>query len=564
MTLRTALAPRSRAERLRVGARMLAERGTVAVSASDDGYEAACLQIAGSVPILAPGGDAEAVGSRLRTLGLGPVGAPLPSPPAGAPLVSIVICTFNRAELLPHAIASAKQQHWPVEIIVVDDGSTDETQAVLGALDGITVLRQEPNQGKPAALNRGLAAVSGEAVLVLDDDDWLFPGALTVLAHALFADPSSVAVLADTVQFRGEDGSVGDLGTALRVEPARMRSAVLQQVPSWPGATLVRTDAQRAVGAYHEALNMLEDMDMYLRLAHHGAVRCLPLPTLAYRLHPGPRGGAAERALKRDATEVRVARIQRSAPVFRERWEALAPQASRAEGFAWAQGLFLRGLRDDALAELSRWGPPWSLAETRTRRRLGLTAPEPRLRQHTVVLHDGEMGALSDVLDRVAGWAAPHVLPVVPRECPEALDVAVPHAVLAETVGLAAALPGAGPWVLRCSSDPAWVSPVLTDRRLIPTVEGVDGARVALLATALALGWPVPDRSRACLPPPEDPLLVTLQAAKDAARPQAALRRLLPVLEAHPGWKAAWRWAGRLAGAAGLDAEAALFASRGR
>lgn len=564
MTISTGFTPRTAAERRRVAARMLQESGATAVPFADDGYEAACLQIAGCSPRLAPGGDEDAVNGRLLALGLGPLGSPLPPPPADAPLVSILVCTFNRADLLPEAIASAQQQQWPFEIVVVDDGSTDATQEVLAEMDGIRVFRQEPNQGKPAALNRGLAEVRGEAVLVLDDDDRLFPGALTVLAHALFADPSAVAVLADTVQFRHEDGAVGGLGTALRAQPARMRAAVLQQVPSWPGATLVRTDAQRAVGRYHEALNMLEDMDMYLRLAHHGALRCLPLPTLAYRLHAGPRGGAKERGLQRDATSVRVARVQRSAPVFRERWTAWAPEASRNEGFAWAQGLALRGLRDDAFAEVTRWPAPWSLAETRTRRRLGVTAPDPRLRHHTVIVHDGEVGSLSDVLDRVEPWSAPHVFPQLPRECPDALDVAVPHGVLPVASGLAAALPGVGPWILRCSSDPDWVSPPIEDRDLLLRLKGASSACIALEATALALGWVLPARSRACQPLPVHPTLEALRAARTAGTPQAALPVLLPLLEAHPAWKAAWRWAGQLAEEAGLTAEATAFAARGR
>ena len=87
---------------------------------------------------------------------------------SGRPLISVLICTFNRARMLKEAISSVKAQEWPCEIIVVNDGSTDETERVLDAMDDVRVIHQE-NKGN--ALNAGLKCVRGEAVLVLDDDD---------------------------------------------------------------------------------------------------------------------------------------------------------------------------------------------------------------------------------------------------------------------------------------------------------------------------------------------------------------------------------------------------------
>ena len=103
------------------------------------------------------------------------------------PLASIVMPTYNRADTIQRAIASIRAQSWPDwELIVVDDGSTDDTTSRLTGLDPrIRLLRQE-NQGVTAARNTGLAAVKGELVAFLDSDDEWLPHHLA-LAAAFFA-----------------------------------------------------------------------------------------------------------------------------------------------------------------------------------------------------------------------------------------------------------------------------------------------------------------------------------------------------------------------------------------
>lgn len=101
-------------------------------------------------------------------------------------LFSIVIPTYNRAELLTQAIESVLSQTYSNrEILVVDDGSTDDTQSVVRKFrPSVSYVRQE-NQGKSAALNLGIASARGDAVLVLDDDDILPPWAIAKHAEAL-------------------------------------------------------------------------------------------------------------------------------------------------------------------------------------------------------------------------------------------------------------------------------------------------------------------------------------------------------------------------------------------
>ena len=93
------------------------------------------------------------------------------------PLVSVIIPTYNRGWIVGEAIDSVlKQDFHDYELIVVDDGSVDDTPAILNAYGKkISVLRQ-PNQGVSAARNRGIAAASGRLISFLDSDDLWLPG----------------------------------------------------------------------------------------------------------------------------------------------------------------------------------------------------------------------------------------------------------------------------------------------------------------------------------------------------------------------------------------------------
>ncbi|OGT93506.1 MAG: hypothetical protein A2286_10585 [Gammaproteobacteria bacterium RIFOXYA12_FULL_61_12] len=123
-------------------------------------------------------------------------------------LVSIIIPCYNSGATLGQTVASAKAQTWPnLEIIVIDDGSTDPmTLEVLAALKGVTVLRQ-PNSGLPAARNAGFRAARGEYVLPLDADDWIEPEAIAVFMQAIESTAHSGFAYCDT-QLEGEASEV--------------------------------------------------------------------------------------------------------------------------------------------------------------------------------------------------------------------------------------------------------------------------------------------------------------------------------------------------------------------
>lgn len=178
---------------------------------------------------------------------------------APGPRLSVVICTWNRAELLAGCLASLAAQGLPGdewEVLVVDDGSTDDTAAVATA-DGaagdapVRHLLQD-HRGQPAARNRGIAEATGDVVLFLDDDEEAPAGFLAAVLTALAADPS----------LAGAGGPYRDKGGGLAT--CERCSLAEASVPGGPGPRLaprllggnmaVRREVFVTVGPFDERL----------------------------------------------------------------------------------------------------------------------------------------------------------------------------------------------------------------------------------------------------------------------------------------------------------------------
>jgi glycosyltransferase involved in cell wall biosynthesis len=209
------------------------------------------------------------------------------------PLVSAAITTYNRARYLPEAIESVLSQTWgDLELIVVDDGSTDDTEDVVSTyLDRVRYIRQE-NGGRSAARNAAVQVAQGEYVGFCDSDDRWLPDRLERQLSAIVQAPQ-VGMVHGHVDLIDADGR------PLRDETAAHRavfSAAHQRPASYAGyawdcrclssAILVRRSVFDKVGAYDPAL-LLDDYDFYLRLALAYEIVFLDEAPLAqYRLHP--------------------------------------------------------------------------------------------------------------------------------------------------------------------------------------------------------------------------------------------------------------------------------------
>jgi glycosyltransferase involved in cell wall biosynthesis len=203
----------------------------------------------------------------------GPVAAKMTSP-----TISVVIPTYNTAPLVVEAIDSALAQTLPpLEIVVVDDGSTDDTEARLASYGGrITYVRQ-PNAGVSSARNRGLGLARGEFVAFLDADDAWHPRKLELQADRLRADPG-LGMLGTRAYLlplaRGATVDVGDERAPLE-EVSWERLAVKNYFCA--SSVTVRRSVLDRVGVFDTALNGNEDRDLWLRIAAVSRAANLPL-----------------------------------------------------------------------------------------------------------------------------------------------------------------------------------------------------------------------------------------------------------------------------------------------
>jgi glycosyltransferase involved in cell wall biosynthesis len=203
---------------------------------------------------------------------------------AGEPSVSVVIPCFDQAHFLGEAIESVAAQTRPVaEIVVVDDGSSDNTYAVAGRYPAVRRLRQA-NQGVAAARNAGLASSSGEFLVFLDADDRLLPEAIELGAAALARRPH-VAFVAGMSRDVGSDGrELGDRRQPLVTQDHYLR--LLEDCYIWSGSSIVhRRSALEAVGGFEQNLSAGDDYDLYLRIAHGFPVYCHDAVVTDYRRH---------------------------------------------------------------------------------------------------------------------------------------------------------------------------------------------------------------------------------------------------------------------------------------
>lgn len=194
--------------------------------------------------------------------------------------VSIVIPCYNGGATIGRAVGSALAQTWgDIEVIVVDDGSTDAaTVATLDALDGIRLLRQA-NAGLPAARNAGFAAASGRWVLPLDADDWLEADAVLAMIGALEAD-SGASFACCHLQLEGEARGV------LPKSYNFFEQLFLNQLPY---CLLMPRALWQAVGGYDASMRKgYEDWEFNIRLGAHGHFgTVLPRPLFHYRVSSG-------------------------------------------------------------------------------------------------------------------------------------------------------------------------------------------------------------------------------------------------------------------------------------
>lgn len=269
--------------------------------------------------------------------------------------ISVVIPTYNYGAYVGQAIESAlAQTRAPLEVIVVDDGSTDDTPERLAAFgDRIRAIRQD-NAGLSAARNTGIAAARGTHVALLDSDDAWHPRKLELQARTLEQFPGSAAIGTGTMHGTAEapPSSLGGWPEVVSEEstPVSLEMLVLR-VRFAPSSALIDRQVLEEVGPFDTELRSAEDRDMWIRIAAKHPVRTVVAPLLWYRLH---NASMSRNATRMEENELRVLyKSFRELEPLRGQW-LLRRKALALANFAAAWRYDQAGQRGRALARSFR------------------------------------------------------------------------------------------------------------------------------------------------------------------------------------------------------------------
>jgi glycosyltransferase involved in cell wall biosynthesis len=243
------------------------------------------------------------------------------------PTVSIVTPSFNQGRFLAAAIDSVLAQDYPaIEYYVVDAGSTDETQEVLGAYGDRIRWISEPDAGQADGIDKGIRSTKGEIVAWLNADDLYLPGAVMAAVAALESDSSTAGVYgnAEFVDFDGRP-----IGPCTQVEEFDLGRLINVLDFIVQPATFFRRTAYEAVGGLDRSLHYCLDYDLWIRLGQCAPLRYVHDTLAQVRLHPETktaRGGLPrlleiERMIRRHGRGVLPVDFQRE--MFRSSADAL-------------------------------------------------------------------------------------------------------------------------------------------------------------------------------------------------------------------------------------------------
>lgn len=277
--------------------------------------------------------------------------APAPPQPVSndGPLVSIVMPTYNRGHMVAQALdAVLGQTYTHLELIVVNDGSSDNTQDVLAryadADRRVRVINKE-NEGIPDTVNRGFREATGEYVTWTSDDNYYYPQAIEAMVEFLEANPDTAFVYADS---RYIDGEGRDLGVHEAAEPES-----LEHHCAPAGCLLLRRTVFEQVDMFRREWVRCHDFDFYHRVYKRFEVARLPRVLYEYRFHEKSMSGdhvahvlehsrlmasyADDPKGRRTAWATGFAEIARSESSAGRRWSAVwyRLRAARCEPSKW-------------------------------------------------------------------------------------------------------------------------------------------------------------------------------------------------------------------------------------
>lgn len=258
--------------------------------------------------------------------------------------VSVIIPTFNAAPLIERTLRSVTSQNGghDIEIIIVDDASTDNTLDVIAslAIPSVQILKQDGNHGPAAARNRGMSTATGEFMAFLDGDDFWEPEFLNQTTEFLKNHPQAVAVsvMQRHKTFNGKESVLPD------PPPARQPVQLDDFYDTWAtynhvctGSALIRTAVAKATGGQREDFRVCEDLEFWALVATYGPWGFIP--EILFTSDGGlitKKHGWLAKARKRWASAVPI-------DIWSQRIVQRLPQGMQ-DSFARAQARIARGM----------------------------------------------------------------------------------------------------------------------------------------------------------------------------------------------------------------------------
>lgn len=229
-------------------------------------------------------------------------------------VVSVVIPCYNQGQFLADAIESATAAHHRVEVVVIDDGSIDDSTAVAKRFPAARYVRQA-NRGLAAARNRGLDESTGSFVIFLDADDRLLPGAIDAAARSLAGHPDCAMAYGRCIMM-GPDGTTWPTPGIPTVRTGHHAALLLTNLIWMPAMAIFRRRPLIRLQGFASGFDAAADYDLYLRLSRVEPVHDHGVTVAAYRRHDAAMSGNAARMLEETLAVMRRHRPAADDPLF--------------------------------------------------------------------------------------------------------------------------------------------------------------------------------------------------------------------------------------------------------
>ena len=211
---------------------------------------------------------------------------------SGSPLISVIIPAYNHAQFVEEAVESVLSQTYKhLEVIVVDDGSTDDTRDILKKYQNKLTYIFQKNNGQSSARNHGIRTGKGTYIAFLDSDDLWLPEKLE-LQMEVMSQNQTIGLVSCGAYIINPKGRIEDewIREEYQTREKLLRDLQTRKLFLNTSCVLVKRMCLDRVGEFKEGLGFAEDWDLWLRIARHYEVRIIRKPLIKCRKHDGFKG----------------------------------------------------------------------------------------------------------------------------------------------------------------------------------------------------------------------------------------------------------------------------------